>query len=102
MPFRDKKIIVLGSFSFYFEVRKQLIDTPEGIHFGGVVSLHHLPEFSSRSSCLGVLRRALEEAEDWRKGMKGLPKWFSRHGQPSDGVAAIRATLDGCHNILIT
>ena len=45
----------VGVFSFYVEVGKQLIDTPEGINFGGLVSLHHLPEFSSRSSRLGAL-----------------------------------------------
>jgi len=49
--------MVLGLFVFLcFEVRKQLIDAPESIHFGGgVVSMHDLPEFSSRSSHLGVL-----------------------------------------------
>lgn len=93
-------------FSFYFEVSKQLINTLEGIIFffffwGGVVSLRHLPEFSSRSSHFGALHCALEKAEGWRKRIKGLPKWFSWHGQPGDGAAVIRAILDGCHDTLI-
>lgn len=76
-------------FSFLFWCQKTVNKHSWGINFKGVISPHHLPEFSSRSSHLGALHWAPEEAGGWRKGIKGLPKWSAKprqcHGKGSAG-----------------
>lgn len=97
LPFRNVKLTWFY-FSFLAEVRKWLIGTPEGVNFGGWFLPHRIPELRSRSSRVGALNLAPEEAEGWRKGMKALPKWLSRRVQPSGSTAVIRAMLERCHS----
>lgn len=63
------------------------------------VSLHHIPEFSSRSTYINALNLAVEEAKGWRKKDKRsseiVPPTYSAKQQKT---ALIRVILDSCHN----
>lgn len=63
------------------------------------VSLHHIPEFSSRSTYINALNLAVEEAKGWRKRDKRsseivLPTYSAKQ----QNIALIRVILDSCHN----
>lgn len=65
------------------------------------VSLHHIPEFSSRSTYINALNLAVEEAQGWREKKKDkrsseivLPTYSAK----PQNIALIRQILDSCHN----